>query len=127
MKYIGIDFGTKKVGVALSDVEGKVAFPRLVLKNDSKLINQLAELIESESVEEVVIGESLDLSGKENKVMDNIRWFEEALEERTNIKITFEPEFYTSIQASRTTGKTGMEDAQAAALILQSFLDKKNN
>jgi putative Holliday junction resolvase len=127
MKYIGIDFGTKKVGVALSDAEGRVAFPKAVLKNDSKLINQLVDFIENENVEEIVIGESRDFSGKENKVMDNIKWFVEALEEKINIKIIFEPEFYTSIQASRTTGKTDMEDAQAAALILQSFLDKRNN
>ena len=66
MKYLGIDYGEKRVGVAISNDECSVAFPREVLPNDSGLTNQITEICVREKVGAIVIGESKNFEGKEN-------------------------------------------------------------
>lgn len=138
-KFIGIDYGTKRVGVALSDDGGKLAFPKEVLKNDDSLFPNLKKIIEEEGVNQIVIGESLNLDGTENKVNKMIREFAKDLEDKLKIQVHFEKEFMTSFEAHGRKGKeennartTSFEkpknlDASAAALILQRYLDKNNN
>ena len=58
MKYLGIDYGAKRVGIAISDAEGSIAFPRTTLLNDGKMLPQLAKLIEEEKIGTVVIGDT---------------------------------------------------------------------
>mgnify|MGYP001615385071 CR=1 FL=1 len=124
MKYLGIDYGDKRVGIAVSDEEGKLAFPYKVIGNSDKLVREILEILDKEKAETVVVGESLDFAGKPNEVMKNIKVFVEKLKAENKTKVVYEPEFLTSVQAERITGKNDMHDASAAAIILQSFLDK---
>jgi putative holliday junction resolvase len=140
MKYLGIDFGGKRVGIAVSDESGKMAFPYSVIQNNAhstgstnslrassgqaKLLNDVMEIIEKEKIEAIVIGESKNFAGEPNTIMKEIEKFKKALEKNSDIKIFLEPEFLTSAQAEQITGKTSMHDASAAAIILQSYLDK---
>lgn len=123
---MGIDYGTKNVGIALSDDEGRVAFPRTVLPNDTSLFSSLAELCRKEAVGGIVIGESKNFRGEPNPVMADITRFKEKLEREIILPVQFEAEFLTSVAAGRGDGKDEMRDARAAALILQRYLDKKN-
>lgn len=123
MKYLGVDYGTKKIGVALSDDAGSIAFPHSVLPNDDAVRDTIDELLEQERITTVVIGHSLTMSGEENPVMEEVHGFKEALE-RDGFTVYLEPEFLTTQQAKRATGDM-MADASAAALILQTFLDKQ--
>jgi RNase H-fold protein (predicted Holliday junction resolvase) len=70
------------------------------------------------------MGESRDYHGKINEIMWKIEGFKKQLE-AMGIKVVYEPEFMTSAQASQITGENAMLDASAAAIILQSYLDKK--
>jgi putative holliday junction resolvase len=124
MRYIGIDYGKKRVGVAVSDESGRFALPREVLPNDEKLIGAVSFLAKEIDVEVIVIGESKDYKGKDNLIMGQIAPFKKALE-ALGIDVRLEPEFMTSIAAERFQGKNDLHDASAAALILQSFLDRK--
>lgn len=123
MRYLGIDFGEKRIGIALSDEEGKIAFPQAVLANNSDLLRNIVDLCMKNSVDIVVMGESRDFHGKINDIMWKIEGFRKQLE-TMGLKVIFEPEFLTSVQASRITGENEMLDASAAAIILQSYLDK---
>jgi putative Holliday junction resolvase len=123
MRYLGIDFGEKRVGIALSDEGGKIAFPQAVLINDKDLLKNIVDLCMKNAVEAVVMGESRDYHGKINEIMWKIDGFRKQLE-ALGIKVIFEPEFMTSVQASQITGENDMIDASAAAIILQSYLDK---
>lgn len=123
MRYLGIDFGEKRVGIALSDEDGKFAFPQIVLENNSDLLRNIIDLCMKNSVETVVMGESRDFHGKINEIMWKIEGFRKQLE-ATGMKVIYEPEFMTSVQASRITGENDMLDASAAAIILQSYIDK---
>ena len=126
MKYLGIDFGAKRVGVAISDEGGKVAFPKLVLLNDNQLILRIKELCHSESVSKIVVGESRNFAGKPNPIMSSINVLVEKLKTEVGLEVILEPEFMTSEQARRLQGENDKLDASAAALILQSYLDKNN-
>lgn len=126
MKYIGIDYGTKRIGVALSDDGGTMAFPYGVVPNTTGLFDELETIIKKHEVSGVVVGESLDYSGKPNPVMKEIKEFVRVLEERTGMVVQYEPEFLTSAEARHIQGDSNTLDASAAAIILQSFLDKLN-
>ncbi len=124
-KLLGIDYGTKRVGVALSDDSGAMAFPRVVLKNDASLLGALIEIIEQDEVTEIVVGKSVDYKMQPNVVMKEIDSFCDKLKKRVSLPIHLEPEFLTSYQAQYFQGKTDMLDASAAAIILQSYIDKQ--
>ncbi len=125
MKYLGIDYGTKKVGVAISDDTGTLAFPKAVLRHSHTLIGEIRDTIKTHTVEAIVVGQSLNTDGSENFIMDDIKRFVALLEKETNIPVYLQPEFFTSSEARREGSTQIMIDASAAALILQRFLDKQ--
>lgn len=127
MRYLGIDFGTKRVGIALSDEDGKMAFPKEVIENSPRLLGRILDMCIEENVGAIVIGESKDLDGTRNPLMKKIEVFVDSLRTNTKIPVFFEPEFFTSHQAQKIQGKNAMIDASAAAIILQSFIDKRAN
>ncbi|MDE1965998.1 MAG: Holliday junction resolvase RuvX [Patescibacteria group bacterium] len=135
MRYIGIDYGSKKIGIALSDERGSMGFPRGILPNTPRLVEELCALIREEGVGTAVFGESRTLAGGENPIAADARAFAKQLRERAGIPVFFEPEMYTSAEARRAPAKEGKSrkpatrenvDASAAALILTSYLNRKN-
>jgi putative transcription antitermination factor YqgF len=127
MKYLGIDYGEKRVGIAISDVEGKVAFPKIVLENSPELINKISDLCKEFEVEAIVIGESKNYKGEDNKISPKIVSFKRELGLAIKLPISLEPEFMSSMQVEKNFGKTDMLDASAASIILQTFMDKEKN
>ncbi len=142
MKFLGIDFGSKKIGLALSDESGVLAFPKEVILNDDQVILTIKKICQEEDVANIVLGESHDLSGEPNKIMAAINSFKDNLADATELPISLEKEFMTSLEARRMPGFGGESkrnpdrkralikdkkifDASAAALILQRFLDRK--
>lgn len=125
MRYMGIDFGSKRIGIAISDEEGNMAFPETVIENKNKNIEEIFSIIQKKEIGAIVIGESKDYQGKDNEIMGEIRNFVKKISSKTKLPIYFEPEFMTSAQAERLQGKNEFLDASAATIILQSYLDKK--
>jgi putative Holliday junction resolvase len=119
---MGIDFGTKKVGIALTDERGTMAFPHSVIPNDEDLQKNIEALITKEGVEQVVIGHSIDKEGRPNKVQEAIEAFMLDLTLSCGVPIELEKERFTTQEALRIQGKTKLTDASAAALILDSYL-----
>ena len=130
-KILGIDYGKKRIGVAISDQGGKFAFPHSIVDNDRDGIIVLKEIIEKDGVEKIVFGESLNSDGRENPIMEDTRAFAERLSLETGRPVFFEKEFMTSVEAHRFAfkeqEKKGRQevDASAAALILQRYLDRQ--
>lgn len=133
MRYLGIDFGSKRVGLALSDEAGMMGFPHAIIANNSSLIDELCKLIERESVGSVVIGESRNLDGTENQIMAEARKLGESLAERAGVPVLYEPEAFTTEAARQAPHKLGKTrspksdralDDSAAALILTSYLSR---
>ncbi len=125
MRYLGIDFGSKRIGLALSDEGGKFAIPHSVIPNDYKTVENIAKLCK-EGVQGIILGESVNDKGENNKIMDLIVPFKKELEGVTRVPVVYEREYMSSQHAEFFQGKHDMLDASAAALILQRFLDKHN-
>jgi len=127
MQRIGIDYGSKKIGIALSDESGVMAFPHSVIPHDKKHLGEIVRLIAERNVEEIVIGHSLNLDGNPNKIQAMIESFMMDLTLETGLPIHLEPEQYSSREAAIITGKNEQIDASAAAIILNSFITKQKN
>lgn len=133
MRYLGIDYGSSKVGLALSDEQGTMGFPHKVVPNSPRLVDELCALIARENVGAVVIGESRTLQGGENPIAQDAHALGEQLAERAGLPVVYESEVFTSAEASRQrepAAKTRKHasraplDASAAALILTSYLSR---
>lgn len=137
MKYLGIDYGTKRIGLAISDETGQMAFPLAVVDAGKEALATIAEEIQKNKIEKIVLGESRNFKNEPNLVMENIEQFKKDLQEISGKDVVYEQEFMSSAAAARQYEPDGSRkqnpsqnklDAAAAALILQSFLDRiKNN
>jgi putative Holliday junction resolvase len=136
MRYLGIDYGTKRVGLALSDEMGTMGFPHMILTNTPKLLDELCTLIAKENVGAVVVGESRTLAGGDNPIAKDARSLGTSINERAGVPVFYESEVFTSTEARRAPAKELKSrspkrheavDASAAALILTSFLSRSNH
>ena len=134
MKYIGIDYGTKNIGLAVSDDGGTVAFPLTTITAGREAVSNVAALIKENGAEAVVMGESRNFAGERNEVMEDIEQFKKDIGELSGLPVHYEREFFTSALAARQFAPEEKSrkanpsqeklDASAAALILQSYLDR---
>lgn len=142
-RFLGIDYGTKRIGIAISDENRTLAFPKEILLNSPDTFSRLEEIIRKENITEIVVGESVDFSGKLNALSARIDVFILELQEKFHLPVHKQKEFLTSVEARKAGTskeslrqsqvhskikqiKSGRIDASAAALILQRYLDKKN-
>ena len=128
MKYLGIDYGSKKIGFSQSDDDGRLAFPLMIAKNDSLLLKDTLELIREMKFSTVVIGESVDGNGKPNEIAKHARKFGMQIENNMDVSVVFEKEWFSTVEARSQPGKEDDHevDDQAAAIVLQRYLDKVN-
>lgn len=127
-KFLGIDLGQSKCGLALADSETKIAVPFGVVKlKDLRL--KINDLIKNEGVEKIIIGLPLSLNGQETKQTKTVSRFIQDLRHKIKAEIITEDERLTSAQAksaNSTHSRKGTDDAVAAMYILQMYLDKIN-
>jgi putative Holliday junction resolvase len=138
MKVIGVDYGGKFVGIAVSDDGGTIAFPHTVT-DPRNALEVIVGLVAKDNAVAVVVGESLDQSGQKNTIARKAEAFAETLRGRIPIPIHFEQEGFTTMHARQPlttrrgtvsrprpsqTPLEGRVDASAAALILQRYLDR---
>lgn len=124
MRMMGIDYGHKRVGVALTDDAGLMAFPHGVFPNDGSLIKSLESLAEEKKVAQIVIGHSLGRDGKPNEIHAKVEEFITDLTLHIGVPVHLEPEQYTTQEAVRFQGRNANTDASAAAIILNSFITR---
>jgi len=136
MRYLGIDYGTKKIGLALSDEAGTMGFPHGITLNTPRIVDELCALIAKENIGAVVIGESRTLAGGENSIAKDARALGDILALRAGVPVVYESEVYTSAEARRAPGKQMKSraakrrvnvDDSAASLILTSYLSRTHH
>ena len=137
MIVLGIDFGSKRIGLAISDAEGEFAFPletlqRKALAQDLRAIKKLAG---EREVEAVVVGLPLHMNGQAGPEAEAAKGFAAKLAESLSIPVDLMDERLTTAEAQRVLragGKSGRKrrekvDAVAASIILRSYLEKQRN
>jgi putative holliday junction resolvase len=133
-RLLGIDYGKKRVGVALSDPLSMFATGLDTLENRSlkQLLNDLQTLASEHDVERFVIGLPLRSTGEAGEAAEAVQVFGEHLTQHTGIPISYEDERFTSVIAQQSLREQGVQtsrqkhlvDKTSAALILQQYLDK---
>ena len=128
-RALGIDYGAKKIGIALSDESKKLAFPKTVHPNSWEYFsNFLRNFIVKEDVDEIVVGLPTMLDGGDSDLTPEAKEFAEKIKNLTRMPVYFENEAFTSSAVeNQGAAPHGKSDASAAALILQSFLDRRNS
>ncbi|HEY4519135.1 MAG TPA: Holliday junction resolvase RuvX [Candidatus Paceibacterota bacterium] len=116
MKLLGIDYGDKRIGIAVSDETMTFAFPRVVLQNTKTVFEEIKKICGDENIAKIVVGMPTSFSGGKSAQAEKTEKFGKALEAFLGIPVGYENEIFTT--------KIGRDDASAAALILQSYLDK---
>lgn len=124
MRIMGIDYGSKRVGIALTDEAGMMGFPLVVLPNNDTLLKAILALIAEKGVAEVVIGQSLGRDGKPNPVQAAIEELITDITLAVGIPVHLEPEHYSTQAALRLQGRNEATDAAAAAILLNSFIER---
>lgn len=128
MKYLGVDYGSKRIGVAVSDALGTIAFPRETIVNDKHVLAHLKEIVDSEKVERIVVGDTRAFGGAKNAVTEEALSFSLRLEKLVGIPIIRAWEAGSSVEASRYAEKGNEhKDEAAAAVILQRYIDMKGS
>ena len=134
MRYLGVDYGSSKIGLALSDESGAMGFPHSIIPNTPKLVDELCAFVAKENIGAVVIGESRNLAGGDNPIAEEAPAVGALLTERAGVPVFYESEVFTSTEARRVPGKEIKSrspkkhvavDASAAALILTGYLTRQ--
>ena len=130
--YLAIDFGLKRIGLALGTMYPRGAGVLDGAKNNKIILAELAGVIKENDVEAIVIGMPIRSAGEEGTIADKIRDFASKLSEFTKLPIYFEPEQFSSAEAKRMlmdnkknhTREGGEVDEMSAVLILEQFLNQ---
>lgn len=127
MRILGIDYGEKRIGIAITDPEGVFALPHGVLENTRESISKIVLLCKEKEVAEIVLGKSVDFKGEPNPVQKKIEKFKEDLLKSITLPVFYENETLTTKEARHIQGKHKNIDSSAAALILDSYLMRKQH
>ena len=135
MRVLALDFGLKRIGLALSDPEGRMALPytTLIRKDNSQLLARIQDIVDQEKVECLVVGLPLGLNGEETLSTRQARNFARLLGRATSLPVHLQDETLTSSEASHRLNESGLRgrrqkkvlDQLAATIILESFLEEK--
>lgn len=127
MRYLGIDYGHKKIGIAVSDEEGRIAFPLVELPAEfGGFVKEIKKIIKKKSIQKIIIGLPVTFSGKESFQTRAVREFGCELERVVQLPVEYENEVLSTKLAERGGTPQKMINAASAAIILQSYLDKKS-
>lgn len=134
-RTLAIDYGTKRVGLALTDPLLTFAYPFETLTNDKNLWKQLKHIMDEKGINKIILGYPIREDGKESILIREINKFKEKLEKLFKVDIILWDEIYTSriaekrILETRTKKKDRRDkrliDSNAAAIMLQEYLDSK--
>ena len=135
MRFLSLDVGEKRIGVALSDPTGMLATPLTTIRRTGEApdVDEVLRLADEHEVGEIIVGMPLSLSGHKGPQAHRVARFEAALAQRAAVPVTSVDERYSSVQAEGLLRASGVQpsrdkarvDAAAAAVILQSYLDAR--
>ena len=135
MKYLAVDYGNKRTGLALCDRNETMASPLSVISEPSRVIQVIVEVVEEECIEGIVIGLPLNMDDSEGFQAKRVRAFGKVLSGKVEVPVLFHDERLSSFSASEklaamslTRGRKKKRlDAVAAAEILEAFLEQKRD
>jgi putative Holliday junction resolvase len=135
MRILGIDFGERRIGLAISDDDGQLAVPLITIerKSDDAAIHRIVDVVRREGVEKLVIGDPVGLDGRRGAAAERVARFAGRLERASGLSCRRVPETLTSREAERRLAAAGVPrrrwperiDQVAAQILLQEALDER--
>jgi len=134
MRYLAVDHGEKRTGLAICDKSERMASPLKVLLGQAELVRQIVKVVREEEIEAVVVGLPLNMDSTEGPRAKSVRIFGAELEKVAQIPVIYHDERLSSFDAEKKLAGLDLTrkkkkkhlDAVAAASILESFLDYKH-
>jgi len=137
MRSLGLDIGDKRIGVALSDAEGILASPFIIINrtDDTADVEAIINIVSQQGVGQIVVGLPRSMDGSIGRQAEKVESLALKLSSRTEVPIEFRDERLTTVSAKRLMQSVGRkktrqqarDDAIAAALILQAYLDETHH
>jgi putative Holliday junction resolvase len=132
MRYLAIDYGAKRTGLAICDAQETIASPFDVLNGQKNLIERIGQIVAAEHVDAVVVGLPLNMDGSQGPQAQQVLAFAKRLGRHVPVPIHMQDERLSSFEAQEKVQTTGLSkakqrqrlDALAAAEILRAFLDE---
>lgn len=141
-KYLGIDFGLRRIGMAISDTEKKFSFYRDYILNDKNAYDKITDTVINENVSKIIIGYPLNFKSEKTEITKSVESFSRELKshmhkKNTDAEIIFTDERFTSSLAQENLIQSGLSkkkrrekgivDSLSAKILLQDYLDSPNN
>lgn len=135
MRYLAIDHGTKRTGVAICDADERIASPLCVLSGQDTVVSRVVDIVASEGVGAIVVGLPINMDDSEGPQAKMAKAFARQLSTRVSVPVHLQDERLTSFGAEEKLQASGLSrvkkrrrlDAVAAAEILQDFLDQRQS
>ena len=138
MRYLGLDLGSKTLGIAISDLTGVIATSYKIIRHNeeyNKLVDEILKIVKEEKISAIVLGLPKNMDNTIGYKLELSISFKEKLEKKIQIPIYLQDERLTTKEAESILIKNDTSrkkrkkviDSLAATIILQSFLDKKGN
>ena len=136
MRYIGLDLGSRTLGVSLSDPSGIIASSHTIIRHNEeyeRLIDDVKKIVDEYKVEKIVLGLPKNMNGRISQKGELSYKFKEMLEEKLGLEVILVDERLSTVEATNLLIKNDTSrkkrkkvvDSLAATIILQSYLDKK--
>ena len=136
MRYLGIDFGLKRTGLAMTDAAGTLAFPLKTLYKETnrQFWDELLDTINHEKIDALVVGMPFDLYGQETEITVQAKNFIQRLQKKSLLPVYTVNETCSSIEAKEQLKQANVSkhklnqylDQQAAVVILESYLNSRS-
>jgi len=134
MRYLAIDYGTKRTGLAICDASETISSPLTVIHGQKQLLKKILDIVETKNVNAVVLGLPLNMDNSQGFQAKRVLRFAEQLKAHLHIPIHFQDERLSTFGAEEKLASAELTksekrkrlDAIAAAEILQAFLEQKN-
>ncbi len=134
-RILGVDYGTQRIGLAVSDEEGRIAFPEGTLQRSGERrdLEALCRLVKEREVAGIVVGLPLHMDGRRGPEAEAAERFAEGLGRATGLPVEMLDERWTTVEAERSLRESGRKgrkrrevvDAVAATLLLRTFLERR--
>ncbi len=133
MRYLAIDYGEKRTGLAICDADETIATPLTTIQTKKEPLKKIADVVRAENVQAIVLGLPLNMDDSEGPQTKLVQKFAEQLRKHLDIPIHFQDERLSSFNAEQKLAPADLTrdkkkkrlDAVAAAVILEAFLETK--
>lgn len=138
-RIMGLDYGSKTIGVAISDSLGLTAqpFETIERNKENKLrrsLAKIAKIVEEKNIKKIVVGLPVNMNGKSGKRVSLTLEFVEKLKQRVDVPIIMQDERLTTVEADEILDESGVKkenrkqfiDMVAAGIILREYMEKEN-